>query len=121
MNADTVFDAPFGREAEVALDETRLYLDRAAHRIDHAAEFDDCAVAGALDDAAMMGGDGGVDEIAAETPDARQRPILISAGEPAVADNIRDQDGRELAGIPGKGRPKFWSAPPRNMVGLASL
>jgi hypothetical protein len=65
MNADAKLNAPFGREAEVALDEAVLYFDGAAHRIDHAAELDDCAVASALDDATVMGGDGGVDQIAA--------------------------------------------------------
>jgi hypothetical protein len=64
-DADAILDAPFGRQSEVALDETVLHLDRAAHRIDDAPELDDCAVAGALDDSAVMGGDGGVDEIAA--------------------------------------------------------
>ena len=57
------------------------------------------AVAGALDDAAVMGGDGGVDEVAAQAPKARQRAVLVGAGEPAVADDIRDQDGRELSGL----------------------
>ena len=79
--------------------EAILHFDRGTHRVDHAAELDDCAVASALDDATMMGGDGWVDEVAAQAPDACQRTVLVSAGEPAVADNIRDQDGRELAGL----------------------
>ena len=65
MDADAKFDAFFGRQARVALDHAVLYLDRAAHRVDHAAELDDRAVAGALDDAAVMHRDGGVDQIAA--------------------------------------------------------
>ena len=40
-----------GRHARVALDHAVLHLDRAAHRVDHAAELDEAAVAGALDDA----------------------------------------------------------------------
>jgi hypothetical protein len=108
-----------GGTPRIALDQAVLHLDRAAHRVSHAAELDDCAVAGSLDDAAVMGADGGVDKIAAQPPDARQRALLVNAGEPAVADNIRDQDGRELAGIPGKGRPKFWSAPPRKHGGAS--
>ena len=71
MNADAELDAAFGRQAGVALDEAGLHLDRAAHRVDHAAELDDGAVAGALDDAAAMGGDGRVDEVAAKAPQAR--------------------------------------------------
>ena len=94
MNADAKLDAALGRQAGVALDRAILDLDGATHGVHHAAELDDCAVAGALDDATVMGGDGGVDEIAAQAPDARQRAILVSAGEPAVADNIRNQDSR---------------------------
>ena len=41
MNADAEFDALFGRQAAVALDHAVLHFDRAAHRVDHAAELDD--------------------------------------------------------------------------------
>ena len=58
MNADAEFYAALGRQAGVALDEAVLHLDRAAHGVDHAAELDEAAVAGALDDATMMHGDG---------------------------------------------------------------
>jgi hypothetical protein len=68
MNADAEFYAPLGREARIALDEAVLHLDRAAHGVDHAAELDKAAVAGTLDDAAVMGGDGGIDQIAAQPP-----------------------------------------------------
>ena len=65
MDADAKLDALVGRHASVALDDGSLHLDCAAHGVDHAAELDDAAVAGALDNAAVVGGDGGVDEIAA--------------------------------------------------------
>ena len=52
--------------AGVALDEAVLNLDRAADRVHCAAELDDRAVAGALDDTAVMGGDGRIDQVAAE-------------------------------------------------------
>jgi hypothetical protein len=68
MNADAKLDATFRRQSGVALDHAALHLEGAAHGVDHAAELDDRAVAGAIDDAAMMGGDGGVDEVAAEAP-----------------------------------------------------
>ncbi len=100
MNADAKLDAPVRRQARVALDHAVLHLDRAAHRVDHAAELDDAAVAGALDDAAVMHGDGRVDQIAAERPEPRERAILVRSGEPAVADNVGDQDRRELARFP---------------------
>jgi hypothetical protein len=52
----------------VAFDEAVLDLDGAGHGVDHAAEFDQAAVAGALDDARMMRGDGGIDQIDAQPP-----------------------------------------------------
>ena len=104
MNADAELDAALGRHAGVALDHAVLHFDRAAHRVDHAAELDEAAVAGALDDAPVMRGDGGIDEIAAQPPQPRQRAILVRAREPAVADDIGDQDRREFPGF-GHGAP----------------
>ena len=100
MDADAKLDAALRRHAGIALDHAVLHLDRAAHRVDHAAELDDAAVAGALDDAAVMRGDGGIDEIAAEAPQPRQGAILVRRREPAVADDIGDQDCSELARFP---------------------
>ena len=90
MNADAKLDPPFRRHPDVALDQAVLHFDGAARRVDHAAEFDDRAVASALDDAAVMGGDGGVDEIAPQRAQARKRPLLIDAGEPAESNDIGD-------------------------------
>ena len=58
------------------------------------------AVAGALDDAAVMRGDRGIDQIATEAPQARQGAILVRPGEPAVADNVGDQDCSEFTRFP---------------------
>ena len=99
VNPDAEFDSSVLGHAGVALDEAVLNLDRAAHRVDDAAELDDRAVAGALDDAAVMGGDGWIDEVAAEPPQARKGPILVGAGEPAITNDIRNQDRRELSGL----------------------
>ena len=100
MNADAELDAALGRQAGVALDHAVLHLDGAAHGVDHAAELDEDAVAGALDDAAVMRGDGRIDQIAAQPPEPRQRAILVRAREPAVADHVRDQDRSDLPGFP---------------------
>src|SRR3984957_4623252 len=97
MNADAELDAAVGLHASIAVDETRLHLNRAAHRIDHAAELDDATVARALDDASAVGGDGGVDQVAAKSPKARKGAVLIRPGEPAVADHVRHQDRGDLA------------------------
>ena len=77
-------------DPRVALDHGVLHFERAAHRVDDAAELDDAAVAGALDDAAMMHGDCGIDQIAAQRAQSRQSSIFVRAGEPAIADHIRD-------------------------------
>ena len=99
MNADAELDASLGRQAGVALDHAVLHLDRAAHRVDHAAKLDEAAVAGALDDAPMMRGDRGINQIAAQRPQPRQRSLLVRPGEPAVADNIGDQDRCNFPGL----------------------
>jgi hypothetical protein len=69
-----------GRQAGIALDHAVLHFDGAAHGVDHTAELDENAVAGALDDAAAMHRDGGVDQIAAQRPQPRQGAILVGAG-----------------------------------------
>ena len=49
---------------------------------------------GALNDAAMMHGDGWIDQIASQRPQSRERAFLIAAGEPAEADYGSRQNGR---------------------------
>ena len=99
VNPDAKFDSALRRQTRVALDHAGLHLDRAAHRVDHAAKLDDASVAGSLHDAAAMRGDGGVDQIAAKTTQTRERAIFVGSRKPGVADDVSDQDGRELAGL----------------------
>ena len=68
MNADAEHDAAILGHAGVALDHGVLNFDGATHGIDDAAELDDRAVAGSLDDAPVMNGDSRVDQIAAQSP-----------------------------------------------------
>jgi hypothetical protein len=97
MYADAEIDAPVGRQAGIALSHAVLHLDRATHRLDDAVEFDQSAVAGALDDASAMHGDGGIDQITAQRPQPRQGAIFVGAGKPAVADNVGRQDCRDFS------------------------
>ena len=99
MNADAKFDALFERDPRVALDHGVLHFERAAYRVDDAAELDDAAVAGALDDAAMVHGDCGINQIAAQRAQSRQGSIFVRASQPAIADHIRDQDRCNLPGF----------------------
>ena len=71
MDANPEFDARSARHASVALDHAVLDFNGAAHCVDHTAELDDDAVAGALDDAAVMRGDRGINQIAAQAPQPR--------------------------------------------------
>jgi hypothetical protein len=99
VNADPEHDAAILGHAGVALDHRVLNFDRAAHRVDDAAELDDRTVAGALNDAPAMHGDSRVDKIAAQRPEPRQDAILVSASEPAIADHVRAKDRRQFPGL----------------------
>ena len=96
MNANAKLDATLGLQARVALYHAGLHFDGAAHRVDDATELDETAIASALDYAAMMRGDGGVDQIAAQPPQPDRYEPRLRCGEPAVADNIGDQDRNNL-------------------------
>ena len=96
MYADPKLDAALGRQAGVALDQAVLQFDGAAHRVDHASEFDDRAVAGVLHDVAAMGGDGRVEQVAAQPSQPRQRSVLVDGRKPRIADHIGDKDRRQL-------------------------
>ena len=88
MNADAKFDAAIGRHARIALDHRVLHFDGATHRVDHAAELDERAVAGALDDATVVHRDRRIDQIAAQRAQPCERAIFVHAGQPAEADNV---------------------------------
>ena len=82
MDADPKFDALVRRDPSVALDHRPLDFNGAVHRVYDTPELDNCAIAGALDDPSVVHGDGGVDEIAAQPPEARQGSVLVGSGEP---------------------------------------
>jgi hypothetical protein len=99
VNTDPEVDAAVLGHAGVALDHRVLNFDGATHGVDHAAEFDEAAVASSLYDAPMMRSDGGIDQIAAQPPQPRQGTILIRSRETAIADDIGDQDRRNFPGL----------------------
>ncbi len=47
----------------------------------------------------MVQSDGGIDEVAAEPPKSRKRPLLVGASEAAEADHVSDQDSYKLSGL----------------------
>src|SRR5436190_511633 len=79
IDPDAELDAPINRNCGIALVHATLDLDRAAHRVDDAGEFDQCAVAGGLDDAAAMLGDLRIDQRDAVRFQIAQRAFVIVA------------------------------------------
>ena len=92
MNADAEFDASLRRQAGVALDHAGLHFDRATDRVNDAAELDDAAIPGALDDAPVMRVDRGIDQIAPQPTEPRQGAIFVRSRQAGVADDVRYQD-----------------------------
>ena len=97
MNADTELDATVGRDAGVAFDHSILHFDGAAHRIDDAAKLDQRPVAGALEHTSVVDGDGGIDQIAAQSSEPRQSAILVNASQTAETDDVGGEDRGELS------------------------
>jgi tetratricopeptide (TPR) repeat protein len=91
VDTDAKLDAALGRQPGVAFDHPTLHFDRAAHRVDHAAELDEAAVPGSLNDATVMHGDGRVDQVAAQGPKAGEDSILIHTRKPRVTDDVTAQ------------------------------
>jgi hypothetical protein len=79
------------RKAGVSLYHAILHLHRAAHGINHS-ELHEDAVAGTLDHAPVVHGDRRVNQIAAESSQPRECAILVSAGKPAISDNVGSQN-----------------------------
>ena len=88
MDADPKFDALVGRDPSVALDHRPLDFNGQVHCVDHAAKLDNASVPRALNDPAMMHGDGRVDQVASERPQPRQNPVLVGSGKPRIADDV---------------------------------
>ena len=99
MDTDAELDTSIGRHAGIAFEHGVLHLDGAPHRVDHAAELDEGSVSSALHHASGVHRDGRINEVAAERPEARERPIFVRASQPAVSDDIGGQDRRKLAGL----------------------
>ncbi len=109
VDANPEFDAPVGRQAGVALLHAVLHFDCAARGVDNAAELDKRAVGRALDDPSISGGDGGIDEVAAQGPEARERPLFVEARKPAVASDVRSQYCGEPSGLGHHPCPALWT------------
>ena len=96
IDPDAEVDAALGRLG--ALGHRRLPLGRAAHRIDDAGELDQQPVAGGLDDAAVVRGDLGIDQLGAQSLEPRQRAFLVRPHQARIAGHIGGKDRGEAAG-----------------------
>ena len=95
-------------------------FDGAVHRVNNAPELDNCAVAGALDDAPMVDREGRIDQVAAERPQPRQNPVLVGSGKPRIADDVGHQDRCEFPGLAHGANAEVASSPVSGVI-MAAL
>ena len=98
IDADAQLDAVVRRDARVPLGHRLLHLDGAAHRIDDAGKFHQHAVAGGLDDAAVVLGDLRIEELAAQRFEAFERALLVRPHQPRIRPPHRRQGSRRDGG-----------------------
>ena len=70
-----------------------LNLSCAAQRVDDAGELHEQPVAGGLDDPTTVLGDLGIDQLAAMGLQPRKRPFLVGTDQPAIARDVRGENG----------------------------
>ena len=98
IDADAQFDAVVRRDARVALGHRLLHRDGTAHRIDDAGKLHQQAVAGGLDDAALVLGDLRIDELAAQRLEAFERAFLVRPHQPRIPRHIGGKNRGKTAG-----------------------
>ena len=92
IDADAIEQRPRRRHVAIAPRHALLKVDGAAQRFGDALEFDQHAVAGGLDDAALAFGDRRIDQLQPYRLQPSERSRFIDFHEPAVADDVRGED-----------------------------
>ena len=100
VDADAELNPSRRRDIRVASRHPALDLGSAQDRIDNALEFDQHAVAGGLDNAAVVLCDGRIDELDPMGLETGERPRLVDLHQPAKADHVGGKDRR---------KPALWS------------
>ena len=95
VNADAKFDPLVLRYIDILFSHVVLNLDGAAYRIHDAAELNESAVPGVLDDASVMLSDFGIEKRLSERFQLRQRAFFIDPYQAARARDIRRQNSRQ--------------------------
>jgi len=88
VDPDAKLDPFFLRGSPITLGHPALDLHAAPHRVHHARELREEAVAGGLDDAAMVLGDLGFDELPEVRPQPLVRALLIRAHQPRIPRHV---------------------------------
>ena len=96
MDAEAELYASLRRQTGVAFDHVVSHFDGATHGVDDTAELDDCAVAGALDDAAVMYRDRRIDKVASKRAKPRQCAVFIPTDKSTESDHICGQNSGEF-------------------------
>ena len=99
VTAGLEFDATVRRQWFIALGQSRLHLGCAAQRVDNAGELDQEAVAGGLDEAAVVLGDFRIDEFAPQRLEAFERAFLVRPHQPRIPRDIGGENRCETAGL----------------------
>ena len=97
----------------VPLGHRLLHRDRAAHRIDEAGKFDQQAVAGGLDDAAIVLGNLRIEKLATQRFEAFERAFLVRPHQPRIPRHIGSEDRGETAGLAHVASPAAKRRPER--------
>jgi hypothetical protein len=116
VDADAKPDLPFVGRLGLAVDHPALHLGSAAHRVDDARKFNQQAVAGGLDDAALVLLDLRIDQLPANRLQAFVRGFLVRAHQTRIPRHIGGEDRGETAG-----RGHGSSSPPCSRLSLSAL
>ncbi len=95
IDSDAELDTPIVRHVRVAPSQALLDLDRGTHGIGHTVKLDQQAVAGRLDDTAMVPFDHGINQLDAVRSETGKRAAFVHFHEPTVADHVRRNDCRQ--------------------------
>ena len=73
--------------------------EREVHCVDNTPKLDNSTVARALNDAPVVYGDCGIDQVAPKGAKPSENSILVRARKPGVADNVCHQDRGQFPGL----------------------
>ncbi len=121
VDADPEADAPVLGHVGIAPLHALLHLDGATHGVGDGLELDQHAVAGGLDDATPVLGDGGVDQLAAMGHQPGERALLVESPSDGCSQPCRRQEPRPAC-VPSNTpfRAPYRAAPPVTICSCAT-